>query len=242
MGPSCIDPSRIRAVLFDFYGTLARAVSWGDTHEQVFARHGLAFDRLAWGVQFVGDAADGLEHVEHSTSRDAYVSWERQRLARRARACGVGEDEIEALVADLYTAAKAYTLKAYDEVPDVLGALRDRGITVAICSNWDWDLERAVAQAGLEAMADVTVTSAQAGARKPHPRIFRHTLDRCGVGPEEALFVGDTFVPDVEGPTAFGVRAVHVVRADVEGDSSPPLPEGARRVPDLRPVLDLVTG
>ena len=34
MGPSGIDP--MRAVLFDFYGTLARAVSWGDTHAGVF--------------------------------------------------------------------------------------------------------------------------------------------------------------------------------------------------------------
>ena len=174
--PSCID--RIRAVLFDFYGTLARAVSWGDTHEQVFARHGLAFDELAWGVQFVGDAADGLQHAEHSVSREAYVAWERERLARRARACGVGDDDLHALVADLYAAAKAYTLKAYDEVPEVLAALREAGVTVAICSNWDWDLDRAVAQAGLHGMVDVVVTSAQAGARKPHPRIFDHTLER----------------------------------------------------------------
>ena len=227
------------AVLFDFYGTLARAVSWGDTHAQVFARHGLHFDQERWGHDFVGETNDGDDHQQHSVSRDVYVAWERERLRRRARACGVGDDELDALVADLHLAAKTYTLQAYDEVPEVVEALKRRGVTVAICSNWDWDLDRAVAGAGLEGLADVVVTSAQAGARKPHPRIFDHTLERCGVGPADALFVGDTVHADVEGPVAYGMRAVHVWRDDMMGDP-PPLPPGATRAADLRPVLDLV--
>ena len=225
--------------MFDFYGTLARAVAWGDTHEQVFARHGHPFDEAAWGWNFVGEANDGDEHLEHSVDRDAYVAWERERLRRRARACGVGEDDLDALVADLHLASKTYTLKAYDEVPDVLAELRRRGLTLAICSNWDWDIDRAVAGAGLDGMFDVVVTSAQAGARKPHRRIFDHTLERCRATPGETLFVGDTFGPDVAGPVAMGMRALHVWRDDIEGDP-PPLPEGATRAPDLRAVLDLV--
>ena len=236
MRASGIDP--IRAVLFDFYGTLARAVSWGDTHEQVFARHGLAFDAETWGWNFVGQTNDGDDHAEHSTSRDAYVAWELDRLRRRAGACGVGDDDLEALVADLHVSSKTYTLKAYDEVADVLAELRRRGLILAICSNWDWDIDRAVAGAGLEGMVDVVVTSARAGARKPHPRIFRHTLQRCYVAPPEALFVGDTMYADVEGPLAYGMSALHVWREDMVGEP-PPLPAGATRAADLRAVLDL---
>ena len=225
-------------MLFDFYGTLARAVSWGDTHEQVFARHGLAFDADRWGWNFIGEANDGDQHVEHSVSRDAYVAWEHQRLRRRAAACGVGDDDLEALVADLHTASKTYTLEAYDEAVDVLAELRRRGLIVAICSNWDWDIDRAVAGAGLEGTTDLVVTSAQAGARKPHPHIFGYTLERCGVAPGEALFVGDTMYADVEGPLAYGMAAVHVWRDDMVGDPGP-LPPGAVRAADLRAVLDL---
>jgi len=166
------------------------------------------------------------------------VAWEHQRLRRRAAACGVGDDDLDALVADLHIASKTYTLEAYDEVSDVLGELRGRGVTVAICSNWDWDIERAVAASGLDGATDVVVTSAQAGARKPNPRIFRHTLERCGVGPAETLFVGDTMYADVDGPLAYGMAAVHVWRDDMVGDPGP-VPAGAVRVPDLRPVLDL---
>ena len=166
------------------------------------------------------------------------MAWEHQRLRRRAAACGVGADDLDALVADLHNASKTYTLKAYDEVVDVLAELRHRGLVVAICSNWDWDIDRAVAAASLEGATDLVVTSAQAGARKPHPRIFRHTLERCGVEPAEALFVGDTMYADVEGPLAYGMAAVHVWRDDMVGDPGP-LPPGAVRAPDLRPVLDL---
>lgn len=224
-------------MLFDFYGTLARAVSWGDTHEQVFARHGLPFDAEQWGWNFVGEANDGDEHLEQSANRGAYVAWELERLRGRARRCGVGEDDLEALVADLHTSSKTYTLKAYDEVADVLAELRRRGLILAICSNWDWDIDRAVAGAGLEGAVDVVVTSAQAGARKPHPRIFRHTLQRCYVAPPEALFVGDTVYADVEGPLTYGMAALHVWRDDRVGEP-PPLPAGATRAADLRAVLD----
>jgi putative hydrolase of the HAD superfamily len=226
-------------VLFDFYGTLARAISWGDTHQQVFARHGLPFDADRWGWNFVGEANDGDSHLEHSVSRDTYVAWERQRLRRRALACGVGEDDVEALVDDLHTSSKTYTLAAYEEVAGVLAELRQRGLIVAICSNWDWDIERAVASAGLEGATDVVVTSARAGARKPNPRIFRHTLEACGVEPGEALFVGDTMYADVEGPLAYGMAALHVWRDDMVGEP-PPLPAGATRSADLRVVLELV--
>ena len=223
----------IRAVLFDFYGTLARAVAWGPSHEEVFERHGYTLDPGAWDRVAELDLLDGVEHVEQSASRDRYVAWERERLRERAAACGVGEDDLERLVADLHDATKTYTLEPYPEAAAVLKALRDGGVTVAVCSNWDWDLDRALASTGVAGLVDVVVTSAQAGARKPHPRIFRHTLERCGGEPAEALFVGDTWVPDVEGPRAVGMAAVHV-RRDRDGDPGP------EAVGDLRAVLDLV--
>lgn len=224
-----------RAALFDFYGTLARAVSWGPPVEETFARHGFTLDRGAWDRWAEMDALDGAQHAEHSASVEAYESWERSLLRERALACGVGPDDVDALVADLHVFTKTFTLEAYPEAPTVLEELRRRGVTVAVCSNWDWHLDRALAQCGLDTLVDVAVTSARAGARKPHPRIYRHTLERCGgVDPADALFVGDTWDADVEGPLAAGLRAVHLHRPD---DRRPPPAPGS--IPDLRPVVDL---
>jgi putative hydrolase of the HAD superfamily len=103
-------------------------------------------------------------------------------------------------------------LEAYDEVPAVLRELRDRGLTLAICSNWDWDLEPAVAETGLDGWFDTLVSSAWAGARKPHPRIYDYLLDQTGLDPAEILFVGDTWGPDVVGPLAAGMTPAYLER------------------------------
>ena len=229
----------VAAVLFDFYGTLARAVSWGPRVEELLAGHGLLLDPDAH-ARWQWEAADGTEHLEASADRDRYVAWERARFCRLVEGCGADPSVVEKVADEIYGATKTFTLAAYPEVAEVLGVLRSRGVTLAVCSNWDWDLDRALAQAGLEHLVDVVVTSAQAGARKPHPRIYQQTLERCGVPPDQALFVGDSWGPDVEGPLAAGLRPVHVWREEEPHTPTagpPALVDGVRRVTDLRGVL-----
>lgn len=229
-----------RAAIFDFYGTLAHAVRWGPSLEEVFAGRGHRLDAAAYSA-WREEMFDGMEHLSHSESRDLYLAWERDRLRRLGTASGVGPDDVEELAAELHRATQDFQLTAYDEVPEVLAELRRRGLVVAVCSNWSWDLDRALDQCELSGAADVVVTSAQAGVRKPHPRIFSLTLEQCGVEPGSAVFVGDTWYPDVEGALAAGLRPVHVLRQEDAREADPgPLPAGVHRVADLTGVLDLI--
>lgn len=233
---------RYRAAIFDFYGTLARAVRWGPTVEEVLGRWGLELAEAA-AEEWRSEPVRGSEHLARSASRDAYVAWERDRLRRLAVACGASEGpggDADAVMADLYATTKDFDLEAYPEVFEVLATLAARGVVVAVCSNWDWDLDRALEQAGLAGQVDVAVTSARAGARKPHPRIFATTLETVGVAAADALFAGDNWHPDVEGPRTAGMDAVHVVREDAPPTEVPPLPDGVRRMADLRGILDVV--
>ena len=229
-----------RAVLFDFYGTLAEAASYVSFAE-IFERHGHA--RPAEARHWTEDH-DGVDHLEHSVDREAYRAWERAKLREVVLSHGVGPDDADELVADLEAGGAATVMRAYPEVPGVLRALRERNVAVAVCSNWDWDLDVAVEQAGLTDLVDVQVTSARAGARKPHRRIFEHTLAALEVAPGDALFVGDTWRADVEGALGAGLRPVHVRRTDQGSRSrlpeAPPLPEGVWRVADLTGVLGLL--
>lgn len=77
----------VSAVLFDFYGTLARAVSWGPTLEDVLARRGLHLDPDVHD-RWQAESTDGVEHAEASIDRDRYVAWERERLCRLVEGCG----------------------------------------------------------------------------------------------------------------------------------------------------------
>lgn len=232
----------MKAVFLDFYGTLAHAKTWGPTREEVLRARGFEVPEDI-ARRWVDEAADGNEHVEHSVSADTYRAWEHHRMRGFVEACRVGPDDADLLVEELYAATKSFELQAYPEVPGVLRELRGRGLTLAVCSNWDWHLDRAMAQAGLTDLVDVMVTSAQAGARKPHRRIYERTLEETGVDdPGRIVFVGDSWGPDVEGPAAMGMRPVHVWRPEWDGEREPPPPitDGVVRVPDLSGLLTLV--
>jgi putative hydrolase of the HAD superfamily len=115
-----------------------------------------------------------------------------------------------------------------------------------ICSNWDWDLAEAVEEAGLTTRFDALLSSAWVGARKPHPRIYARALLEAGVEADEALFVGDTWGPDVEGPLAAGIPAVYLRRVGHWPDGTCPHDDPTTAavpvLPDLTGLLDLVDG
>jgi HAD superfamily hydrolase (TIGR01509 family) len=93
----------------------------------------------------------------------------------------------------------------FDAIPGALEAARalsERGVPTAVVSNWDVGLHDHLRRLGL----DLPVfTSAEAGAPKPDPAIFRLALERLGVPPERALHVGDS-PADEEGARAAGMQ------------------------------------
>ena len=118
-------------------------------------------------------------------------------------------------------------------VVELLTELRDRGVTIAVCSNWSWDLTDDLACCGLGTLIDVTVTSARAGSRKPHKAIYARVLEETGVAAADALFVGDSLSADVEGPLRAGIPAVHLLR------SSQPSP-AHRQIHDITNLRDFL--
>ena len=201
---------RPAAVLFDFYGTLARATNWISV-DVVLAEHGVELDDELRS-RYWNDGLDGIEHLEHSHSRDHYVAWQQERILSMLSETDLHPGEYELVLQKLRAGNETRVLEAYEEATPVLAALRAEGIVLGICSNWDWDLAEAVDEAGLTEAVDVIVSSAWAGARKPHPRIFEHTLAKLGVPAPDVVFIGDTWGPDVVGPRAAGMTPVYLRR------------------------------
>jgi putative hydrolase of the HAD superfamily len=97
-----------------------------------------------------------------------------------------------------------------------LRALAATGVGLAIISNSDGTVERQLTSLGIcqvGAGPGVTVASIidshVVGVRKPDPAIFQHALRATGVGPDQAMHVGDSLVADVEGAQRVGLRPVH---------------------------------
>jgi FMN phosphatase YigB (HAD superfamily) len=94
--------------------------------------------------------------------------------------------------------------RAVDGARETLERLRRGGLRLACVANWDYLLPGHLAGAGLATGLDAIVSSAEAGAPKPDPRIFRLALDRLGIPARRAVHVGDEEV-DREGARAAGL-------------------------------------
>jgi len=107
-----------------------------------------------------------------------------------------------------------YTAQAEAPEPDMvdaMAALKDLGVRIGCVSNAFMtanDLHRIMEQKGLGQFLELTVSSCEAGYRKPHPAIYQAALDGFEVDAPAAIFVGDRIYADVEGPAKLGMRTV----------------------------------
>jgi HAD superfamily hydrolase (TIGR01509 family) len=89
---------------------------------------------------------------------------------------------------------------------------RQRGLRLAVCS--DYPAHPKLIALGLEDCFDAVVCAQDPGVGrfKPHPRMLQVALQRLGVAPEDAVYLGDR--ADVDGAAArnAGVRYVCAVR------------------------------
>jgi putative hydrolase of the HAD superfamily len=228
----------VSGVIFDFYGTLAHWADAGASYASVFEAHGYTLERSVADAYFT--RYDGVEHSEHSVDEASYEAWVRSRVGQITKDGGVPDERAEAVI-DALRQLDQGAMVAYPEAAPTLTALRDAGLTVGVCSNWGWELNAYLDEVGLLHLIDASITSARAGSRKPHPRIYAKAADALGVDPTDVLFVGDSWEPDVRGPRRLGMRAVHVWREDErQGSPAPDLQPGDDRVGDLNGVLAVV--
>jgi putative hydrolase of the HAD superfamily len=68
--------------------------------------------------------------------------------------------------------------------------------------------EQKIQTMGIADYFSVILVSAAEGVKKPDAVIFRRAVDKLGVKPGEAVFVGDHPRTDVQGAQAFGMKAI----------------------------------
>ena len=195
---------RYQAVTFDFYGTLAEVDADGPTPWETLGLLGYPthpfFDEV-WN----SPAFDGL-----TTPRGpggVYEAWRRRQLAAMAEFVGVPPHKMSAVVEDMLTRDQSWTVKARAGARLTMERIRLLGLRIGICSNWDYAIDRYIAQAALP-RPDAVVTSAEVGARKPHTRPFTQICEKLGAPPDRVLHVGDNLRADVAGALRAGLTPV----------------------------------
>ncbi len=122
-------------------------------------------------------------------------------------------------------------ITAPDYLHELLDTLSQR-YRLGLLSNYpDGEAIRATLERlDLEKYFQAVVVSGDVGHVKPHPLPFQTVLDRLGVGPEEAVYVGDNWLGDIQGAKQVGMAAVYTLQYDTpekfdrrEGDHEPDL-------------------
>lgn len=122
------------------------------------------------------------------------------------------------------------------EALETLAGLRARGIRTAVASNAPFPPEgmhRQLRRTGIADRVDAVVFSSEVGRRKPAPELYLAALERLGVAPVDALYVGDRVVEDYDGPRKLGMRAVLCTAL-----ARSPAPDGVPTIGRLGELLD----
>jgi len=109
-----------------------------------------------------------------------------------------------------------------DGVRDSLTRFRARGLRLAVVSNANGTVRALLERLALARFFEAILDSAVEGVEKPDPRLFRLALGRLGIGPEDAVHVGDLYGVDVTGARSAGIRPILLDEAGLyEGADCP---------------------
>ncbi|WP_331461093.1 HAD family hydrolase [Micromonospora tarapacensis] len=237
-GPDADDrgPSRrpVKAVLFDFHGTLAQVEEPSQWVLAAAAACGGRLDRarataLADRLVTAGRAGGPLParvppHLaELWADRDLYEHAHRGAYTGLAGLVDAGIDGLAEALYERVLVPAGWV--PYPDTRPTLAALRAAGVRVAVVSNVGFDIRPIFDAWGLAELVDAHVLSYEVGRCKPDPAIFWRACGLLGVDPEEALMVGDT--PADAGAVAAGCAALILPAAD------PGRPNGLGSILDL---------
>jgi putative hydrolase of the HAD superfamily len=192
--------ANLDAVTLDALGTLVELADPVPGLRRALAARGVVREETEVGRAFAAE-------VEYYLPR-AHSGSDSERLMALRKDCAAVF--LDACQADLDPAAFAPDFDATIEfrllpgVVEALDALQAAGLSLACVANWDISLSEHLEALGLTQRFNATVSSAEAGARKPDPRPFELALERLGVPALRALHCGDSDA-DREGAARAGL-------------------------------------
>ncbi len=208
--------ARIRAIIFDVGGTLIYPIDpIGETYAKLARRHGTQLPIVATTAAFHQAMKNSPPRAKGTipSNGDDRIWWKeivKQSLPERAFPDAAVFEAFFEEVYRHYAEPEAWGI--YPEVFEVLEALRDREIDLAVLSNWDGRLHSVLDGNGLGEFLTRRFISAELGWEKPDMAIYRHVADVMKIQPHSLLSVGDDPRKDIEGPRKAGWQTVQIER------------------------------
>lgn len=186
-----------KAILFDLDGTLVDSAP--DIHEALNAT-----------LESYGEPPLTLEAVTRMIGGGVPVLVERAYRTLGVDIDPATRDRVAERYTKIYEARATQSTVLMAGVSDLLRDLAQKGVVLGVVTNKPGDATHAVLDHfGLLALMAVVVGGDAGPARKPEPGLLLHACGRLGIGPEDAVFVGDS-ENDVVAARAAGMAVVAV--------------------------------
>jgi len=185
-----------KAIIFDLDGTLLNTLDdLGNAMNRVLSDMGFPTHAIDTYRSFIGDGVDNL--IKRALP-------EKNRNEVTVHTC------IEAFLEDYHKNSNSYT-RAYKGIPELLDALKERGLKTAVLSNKPHDTTNlCVAELLQRWLFDAVLGHRDGTPHKPDPSGALEISMRLNIPPGEFLFLGDSGV-DMETAIAAGMFPVGVL-------------------------------
>lgn len=193
--------ARLDAVTIDAFGTLVLLEDPTERLQEALAENGVDRSRAVVAAAFGAEAS-------HYRPRSARGRDGPSLAELRTECVAVFLRQVEA---DLEPASfvpafmAGIRFRPAAGAREAVAALSASGLGLACVANWDISLRHQLERLELAESFQTILSSAEAGAEKPDPGIFRLAISRLGVPPSRALHIGDE-PADWDGARAAGMH------------------------------------
>jgi FMN phosphatase YigB (HAD superfamily) len=195
----------MRAVLFDFQGTLAQVEAPDRAVALAADACGVRLDpavsvELGEALVAAGWVGPGGSHpvklpphlVDTWEGRDLSMEAHRAAYGSLGDTLGTGIPGLGAALYHRFTDPAGWI--AYEDTVSTLRRLNESGVPVAVVSNIGFDMRPMAGAMGFAEYVDGYALSYELGCCKPDPEIFIRACELIGVKPDDTLMVGDNMV------------------------------------------------
>lgn len=143
-------------------------------------------------------------------------------------------NELHKTISKSYMSANPEIIRLLEQLSSVYAL----GIVTNGTASWQADKIEAMDIGRFFAERAILI-SEDVGVEKPAPKIYEQALQVFRIAPEQALFIGDSWQNDVEGPGKSGIRSIWINAkgADIPEPEAPYLLATVTNVLDIKPYL-----
>ena len=221
----------LKAMLFDLGLTLTKTDAFPEIYKKILASFGIT------------SSLDDIVRAQNATEREfntaTYIETQRKEFWTNyntllLKKLGIKKDVVflAAQIDELWW--KFSNLQVYPDVKPTLSQLKDKGLNLGLVTNsFKQDLDYVMGKLRLEKWFDTIVCIDSCNCTKPNKRIFLYALNKLGVNPDEALFIGDSVVHDYEGALNVGIKPLLLDREEI-------IPNHYNKISSLTELLAIV--